>query len=166
MNNDEVSSATAVATPEITPVDLKLQVAVVPVSDVDAAKSFYATLGFRLDVDYRGDGEFRVVQFTPPGSSCSIIFGSGITATVPGSLDGLMLIVDDIELACAELVARGIDVSEPFVDAGGVFHHIGGRARVSGPDPEGRAYRSQASFSDPDGNTWYLQAVKTPAPGR
>jgi catechol 2,3-dioxygenase-like lactoylglutathione lyase family enzyme len=146
--------------------DLQLQVVVVPVSDVDRAKEFYESLGFRLDVDYVGHSAFRVVQFTPPGSHCSIILGEGITSAAPGSLDGLVLVVYDLAAARTQLIERGIAVSEPFVDAGGVFHHIGGQLRVPGLDPERRAYRSQASFTDPDGNIWYLQEVQTPAPGR
>jgi catechol 2,3-dioxygenase-like lactoylglutathione lyase family enzyme len=146
--------------------DMKLEVVVVPVNDVDRAKQFYVALGFRVDADYVGGPGFRVVQLTPPGSKCSIIIGEGITSASPGSADGLVLVIYDLELARAELIGRGAEVSEPFVDAGGVFHHIGNEQRVPGLDPEGRAYRSQASFVDPDGNTWYLQEVKTPAPGR
>jgi catechol 2,3-dioxygenase-like lactoylglutathione lyase family enzyme len=146
--------------------DLKLEVVVVPVNDVDRAKRFYVGLGFRVDADYVGGPGFRVVQLTPPGSTCSIIIGEGITSASPGSADGLVLVVYDLELARAEMIGRGAKVSEPFVDAGGVFHHVGDGQRVPGVDPEDRAYRSQASFSDPDGNTWYLQEVKTPAPGR
>jgi catechol 2,3-dioxygenase-like lactoylglutathione lyase family enzyme len=146
--------------------DMRLEVLVVPVNDVDRALQFYEGMGFRLDVDYVGGPHFRVVQLTPPGSKCSIIIGSGITAAAPGSLDGLVLVVYDLEASRDELITRGVDVSEPFVDEGGVFHHIGNEGRVPGLDPERRAYRSQASFSDPDGNRWYLQEVKTPAPGR
>jgi catechol 2,3-dioxygenase-like lactoylglutathione lyase family enzyme len=152
--------------PEAGSSDLRLEVVVVPVQDVDRSIEFYRAMGFRLDVDYVGDPGFRVVQLTPPGSKCSIIIGSGITATAPGSVDGLVLVVYDLEAARDNLIARGIDVSEPFVDQGGVFHHIGTQGRVRGLDPDRRAYRSQASLSDPDGNRWYLQEVKTPAPGR
>jgi catechol 2,3-dioxygenase-like lactoylglutathione lyase family enzyme len=147
-------------------VEMKLEVVVVPVSDVDRAKAFYESLGWRMDIDYVGGDDFRVVQFTPPGSECSIIIGTGITTAAPGSSDGLQLIVLDIEAARAELAERGIDVSEPFHDAGGIFHHAGEQARVSGPDPERGDYGSFASFSDPDGNGWLLQEVKVRAPGR
>jgi catechol 2,3-dioxygenase-like lactoylglutathione lyase family enzyme len=145
---------------------MKLEVVVVPVSDVDRAKGFYEGLGFRMDIDYVGDPGFRVVQFTPPGSECSIIIGEGITAMAPGSLDGLQLTVLDVEAARAELAARGIEVSEPFHDSGGVFHHAGEAARVPRPDPKRSDYGSFAAFSDPDGNGWLLQEIKVRAPGR
>jgi predicted enzyme related to lactoylglutathione lyase len=147
-------------------VDMKLEVVVLPVSDVDRAKSFYASMEWRLDADFVTGEDFRVVQFTPPGSECSIIFGAGITSAAPGSVQDLQLTVRDIDAARAELVARGVDVSEPFHDAGGVFHHAGTEARVPGPDPSRSDYGSFASFSDPDGNGWLLQEVKTRAPGR
>lgn len=152
--------------PEAGTSEMRLEVVVVPVHDVDESLHFYQIMGFRLDVDYVGGPDFRVVQLTPPGSRCSIIIGSGITAAAPGSVDGLILVVYDLEASRDELIARGVDVSEPFVDEGGVFHHIGTHGRVPGLDPDRRAYRSQASFSDPDGNRWFLQEVKTPAPGR
>ena len=148
-------------------VDLKLEVVVLPVSDVDRAKRFYGGLGWRLDADYTPPGEdFRVVQLTPPGSECSIIFGKGVTTAAPGSTQGLMLIVSDVEAARAELAGRGVDVSAVFHDAEGVFARAGANGRVPGPDPDGRSYRSWASFSDPDGNGWLLQEVKTRLPGR
>jgi catechol 2,3-dioxygenase-like lactoylglutathione lyase family enzyme len=146
--------------------DMKLEVVVVPVSDVDRAKRFYETLGWRLDADFVTSPDFRVVQLTPPGSECSIIFGTGITSALPGSVQGLHLVVFDIEAARAELVGRGVDVGELFHDAGGVFHHAGAEGRVPGPHPERRDYGSFASFSDPDGNGWVLQEVKQRAPGR
>jgi catechol 2,3-dioxygenase-like lactoylglutathione lyase family enzyme len=148
--------------------ELKLEVVVLPVSDVDKAKDFYGTgLAFRLDADYSApDGDFRVVQMTPPGSPCSIIFGHGVTAATPGSLDSLVLVVNDIEKARAELADRGVDVSEVFHDAGGVFYRSGTVARVSGPDPQHRTYSSFASFSDPDGNAWVLQEITERLPGR
>jgi catechol 2,3-dioxygenase-like lactoylglutathione lyase family enzyme len=146
--------------------DMKFEVAVLPVSDVDRAKHFYKTLGWREDADFVGDNGFRVVQLTPPGSAASIIFGTGITTAAPGSAQDLMLVVDDVEAAHAELVERGVKVSEVFHDAGGVFHHAGTEARVAGPDPERRSYASFASFSDPDGNGWVLQEITTRLPGR
>jgi catechol 2,3-dioxygenase-like lactoylglutathione lyase family enzyme len=147
-------------------VDLKLEVVVLAVSDVDRAKTFYESLGWRLDADFPGEEGFRVVQLTPPGSACSIIFGSGVTSAAPGSADGLQLVVTDIDAARAELVDHGVDVSEVFHDTGGVFHHAGDVARASGPAPEHKSYGSFASFSDPDGNRWYLQEVTTRLPGR
>lgn len=146
--------------------DMKLEVVVVPVADVDRAKGFYESLGFRMDIDYVDGEDFRVVQFTPPGSECSIIIGRGITSAAPGTTDGLQLVVLDIEAARAELIGRGVEVSELFHDEGGVFHHAGTEGRVTGPDPERGDYGSFASFSDPDGNGWMLQEVKTRAPGR
>ena len=141
-------------------VDMKLEVVVIPVSDVDRAKRFYSDLGWRLDADFVVGDAFRGVQFTPPGSSCSIHFGTGITSAVPGSARGLYLVVSDIEAARAELVGRGVEVGE-------VFHRAGpGKPPVSGPDPERRSYASHATFSDPDGNEWLLQEVTVRLPGR
>jgi catechol 2,3-dioxygenase-like lactoylglutathione lyase family enzyme len=145
---------------------MKLEVVVIPVADVDRAKDFYKTLGWRLDADFITSEDFRVVQLTPPGSEASIIFGKGVTSSVPGSMQGLHLVVYDIEAARAELVSNGVDVSEVFHDIDGVFHHAGTKGRVTGADPQRRDYASFASFSDPDGNGWVLQEVKTRAPGR
>jgi catechol 2,3-dioxygenase-like lactoylglutathione lyase family enzyme len=146
--------------------DMKLEIAVLPVSDVDRAKHFYKALGWREDADFPGEGGFRVVQLTPPGSPASVIFGSGITDAAPGSAQGLHLVVSDIEAARAEIAAQGVRISEVFHDAGGVFHHAGTEARVSGPDPDRNSYASFASFSDPDGNGWVLQEITTRLPGR
>jgi catechol 2,3-dioxygenase-like lactoylglutathione lyase family enzyme len=146
--------------------DLKLEVVVLPVADVDRAKAFYESLGFRLDADVPGDDGFRVVQLTPPGSPASIIFGSGVTAATPGSTQGLYLIVSDIQAARDHLVARGVEVSEVYHDAGGVFEHAGTEHRLPGPDPDRGSYASFASFSDPDGNGWVLQEVTQRLPGR
>ena len=141
-------------------VDLKLEVVVIPVSDIDRAKRFYSDLGWRLDADFAKGDHFRVVQFTPPGSPCSVHFGKGVTTAPPGSARGLYLIVSDIQAAHAELVGRGVDVGE-------VFHRAGvGEGPLSGPDPERRSYNSFASFSDPDGNGWLLQEVTARLPGR
>jgi catechol 2,3-dioxygenase-like lactoylglutathione lyase family enzyme len=147
-------------------VDMKLEVVVIPVADVDRAKQFYAGLGWRLDVDIAKDAQFRVVHFTPPGSSCSILFGTGVTTEAPGSLQGLHLIVSDVVAAREALVERGVDVSEVFHDVGGVFHHAGDTGRVSGLHPARNSYGSFASFSDPDGNGWVFQEVTTRLPGR
>jgi catechol 2,3-dioxygenase-like lactoylglutathione lyase family enzyme len=152
-------------------VDMKFEVVVIPVSDVDRAKGFYERLGWRLDADYDHGDDFRVIQFTPSGSGCSVIFGKNVTAAAPGSARGLYLIVSDIEAARTELVANGVDASEVFHDADGVYAgtdqpYLFGRRRVSGPDPEHRSYRSFVSFSDPDGNGWLLQEIRERLPGR
>src|SRR5262245_10090871 len=154
-----------------TKVDMKFEIVVIPVSDPDRAKKFYAGLGWRLDADYDDEKGFRVMQFTPPGSGCSVIFGKNITAAAPGSAQGLYLIVSDIEATREELLSRGIQVSEVFHDAGGAFAgrdepYLFGRVRVSQVDPEHRSYHSFASFKDPDGNGWLLQEVTTRLPGR
>ena len=146
--------------------DMKLEIIVIPVSDVDRAKAFYEKLGFRLDIDYVADEKFRALQFTPPNSDASIIFGKGITAAPPGSIDQLVLAVDDVDAARSDLIARGVDVSEVFHYAGGPFNNSVKDARVGGRDPEGRSYFSFASFQDPDGNGWLFQEIKTRLPGR
>ncbi len=146
--------------------DMKLEVIVIPVSDVDRAKAFYVALGWRLDADFPGPDNFRVVQLTPTGSAASIIFGTGVSSAAPGSVEGLHLVVTDIEAARAELIERGVDVSEVFHDGGGVFHHAGTEGRVAGPDPQGRSYSSFLSFSDPDGNGWIMQQITQRLPGR
>ncbi|MFG2450034.1 VOC family protein [Streptomyces sp. NPDC048512] len=146
--------------------DMKLEVVVVPVSDVDRAKDFYTGLGWRLDADVPTGEDFRVVQMTPPGSPASVIFGTSVTEQAPGSARGLHLIVDDIEAAREELRKGGADPGEVFHDAGGVFHHGGTDARVPGPAPERGSYGSFLSFSDPDGNGWLLQEITTRLPGR
>jgi catechol 2,3-dioxygenase-like lactoylglutathione lyase family enzyme len=149
--------------------DLKLEVVVLPVSDVDRAKRFYEKLGFRVDIDYAANGEYRAIQLTPPGSEASVIIGKGVTSAGPGSIDRLILVVTDIEAARRELLSNGAGVSEVFHDAGGT---IGGgfiantEARAPGPDPQRRSYASYASFSDPDGNVWMLQEIKERLPGR
>jgi catechol 2,3-dioxygenase-like lactoylglutathione lyase family enzyme len=146
--------------------DMKLEVVVIGVSDVDRSKRFYQTLGFRLDADFPVGDDFRVVQLTPPGSDCAIIFGDGITAAVPGSTHDLQLVVSDIQAARDGLVGRGVDVSDVFHDAGGVFHHAGTAGRAAGPAPERASYGSWLSFDDPDGNGWLIQEVTTRLPGR
>src|SRR5690242_2115696 len=140
-------------------VDMKLEIVVLGVSDVDRAKAFYARLGWRLDADFAHGDDWRVIQFTPPGSGCSVIFGKNVTAAAPGSAQGLYLIVSDIGAARGELLGRGVEIGEVFHDAGGVSAgtdepYLLGRLRVSGPDAEHRSYHSFASFRDPDGNGW------------
>ena len=165
-------SSTAAETPHVRGVDMKLELVIIPVSDVDRAKRFYGSLGWRLDAEFASDdGYLRRIHFTPPGSGCSIIFGKNVTAATPGSAQGLYLIVSDVEAARKDLLSRGVKVSEIFHDAAGVFagpdeHYLFGRVRVSGPDPERGSYRSFASFSDPDGNGWLFQEVTQRRPGR
>jgi catechol 2,3-dioxygenase-like lactoylglutathione lyase family enzyme len=151
--------------------DMKLEIVVIPVSDVDRAKTFYASLGWRLDADFASGSDWRVIQFTPPGSGASVIFGRNVTAAVPGSAQGLYLIVSDIEAARKDLLARGITVSEAFHGAGDVHTgpdepYLFGSRRVSGPDPARASYSSFASFSDPDGNGWLFQEITARLPGR
>ena len=149
-------------------VDEKLEVIVIPVSDVNHAKEFYGSLGWRLDADRAVGDDFRIVQLTPPGSECSIQFGTGVTSAAPGSVQDLYLVVSDIEAARAELAARGVEVSEVFHEGapGARFHDDGANGRVSGPAPKRASYGSFVSFSDPDGNSWLFQEVTTRLPGR
>jgi catechol 2,3-dioxygenase-like lactoylglutathione lyase family enzyme len=152
-------------------VDTKLEIVVIPVSDVGRAKEFYGRLGWRLDADYDNGSDFRVIQFTPPGSGCSVIFGKNVTGATPGSAQGLYLIVSDVAAARNELLSHGVEVSEIFHGAGDAYsgsdeHYLFGSLRVSGPDPEHRSYRSFASFHDPDGNGWLFQEITTRLPGR
>ena len=147
-------------------VDMRLEVVVIGVSDVDRAKAFYEKLGWRLDGDFVVGEEFRGIQFTPPNSPASIIFGKGVTAPKPGAGQSLVLAVADIDAARADLVARGVKVSDAFHYAGGPFNDAIKNPRVSGRDPEGRSYFSFASFEDPDGNGWLLQEIQTRLPGR
>jgi catechol 2,3-dioxygenase-like lactoylglutathione lyase family enzyme len=149
-------------------VDLKLEVVIIPVADVDRAKRFYSSLGWRLDADFAFDNGLRVVQFTPPGSGCSIQFGTNITSAAPGSVQDLYLVVEDIEAARDELAARGAEVSEVFhpTTPGAQFKPAGASGRVNGPAAEHASYRSFATFSDPDGNGWLVQEIKSRLPGR
>jgi catechol 2,3-dioxygenase-like lactoylglutathione lyase family enzyme len=151
--------------------DMKLEIVVLPVSDVDRAKRFYGGLGWRLDADFASGDDYRVIQFTPPGSGCSVIFGKNVTGAAPGSVQGVYLIVSDIEAARAELRARGVEVSEVFHGSADVYAgpdepYLFGRVRVRGRDPDGRSYRSFASFRDPDGNGWLFQEITARLPGR
>jgi len=158
MSGTAVSDAGAAAGPDAQTGDMKLEVVVLPVADVDRSKRFYVSLGWRLDADFVFSERSRVVQFTPPGSGCSLQFGKGLTSAAPGSVQGLFLIVSDIEATRAALVARGVDASE-------VFHRVAGE-RVLGPDPSRRSYGSFTSFKDPDGNSWLVQEVTSRLPGR
>ncbi|HVK75353.1 MAG TPA: VOC family protein [Kofleriaceae bacterium] len=144
-------------------IDTRLEVIVIPVSDVDRARRFYEGLGWRLDADFSGPADYRIVQMTPPGSPCSVIFGTGVTSAAPGSGQGLVLVIDDLEAARADLIAHGAAVTEIFHDG---FHPAGTIGRVPGPDPERRSYYTFAAFRDPDGNEWLLQEIRTRLPGR
>lgn len=146
--------------------DMKLEAVVVPVSDIDRAKAFYQSIGFQEDMDYASGGAFRVVRFTPPGSTASIIFGTGITDAAPGSLRGVHLVVPDIEAACAELISRNVDVCPVFHDVDGFFYRLSSAFEVPGPDALRRDYASFARFCDPDGNGWILQEGATTSAGR
>ena len=160
MSTTQMNKEQATQNPRAATVDLKLEVVVIPVSDVDRAKRFYEGLGWRLDADFAAGENWRVVQMTPPGSPCSIHFGKGISKAAPGSFQNLYLVVSDIEAARRELTSRGANVSGPFHFAG--F----GEPPAPGPDPNGRSYGTFATFSDPDGNSWLLQEIKTRLPGR
>ena len=163
-----ISNERATQIPSAGMVDMKLEVVVIPVSDVDRAKRFYGSLGWRLDADFAFDNGFRVVQLTPPGSGCSVQFGTNITSAAPGSAQGLYLIVSDIEAARKDLVAGGAEISEVFhaETPGAQFQREGTSGRVSGPAPDHASYRTFATFNDPDGNSWLLQEIKTRLPGR
>ena len=167
---ETTAATTDVATDDmsIAKVDMKLEVVVIPVSDVDRAKAFYGSLGWRLDADFPFDNGFRVVQFTPPGSGCSVQFGTNLTSAAPGSAQGLYMVVSDIEAAHEELVGRGVEVSEVFHAGtpGAQFQPDGASGRVSGPAADHASYGSFATFRDPDGNGWLLQEVTTRLPGR
>jgi predicted enzyme related to lactoylglutathione lyase len=166
MSSTGVTSDRSSKNPGVGTMDMKLEVVVVPVSDVDRAKRFYETLGWRLDADFATGEDFRLVQFTPPGSACAIIFGTGIMSAAPGTAESLVLVVDDIDAAREELIDRGVDVGEVFHDVSNVFHHAGTTGRITGPNTVHPNYGSFAPFSDPDGNGWLLQEVRTRAPGR
>jgi catechol 2,3-dioxygenase-like lactoylglutathione lyase family enzyme len=166
MSSTHVSSDASTAVPDGDAAEMKLEVVVIPVSDVDRAKAFYQGLGWRLDADFNGSDDFRIVQLTPPGSACSIILGTGVSSAVPGSVQGLNLTVYDVDSAREELVGRGVEVSEVFHDVGRVFHHAGTEDRVAGPDPDRHSYASFVSFADPDGNGWLLQEIRARLPGR
>jgi catechol 2,3-dioxygenase-like lactoylglutathione lyase family enzyme len=164
----EANGATETSVPTI---NMKFELVVIPVSDADRAKEFYMKLGWRLDADYDNGRDYRVIQFTPLGSGCSVIFGKNVTGATPGTAQGLYLIVDDIEAARRNLLRRGVKISEVFHGAGDVYAgqdetYLFGRIRVKGPDPAHGSYRSFASFSDPDGNGWLFQEITTRLPGR
>jgi catechol 2,3-dioxygenase-like lactoylglutathione lyase family enzyme len=147
-------------------IDMKLEVVVVPVSDVDRAKQFYVGMGWRLDADFASGDGWRLVQVTPPGSACSFFFGKGVTKATPGSAQGLLLAVGDIEVARVQLIEQGVDVSEAFHFEDNLIHFTGTQGRMPGPDPERRSYFTFAAFDDPDGNGWVLQEIRTRFPGR
>jgi catechol 2,3-dioxygenase-like lactoylglutathione lyase family enzyme len=168
MSSTQMRDEQSTPIPSAAMVDLKLEVVIIPVSDVDRSKRFYASLGWRLDADFAFDNGFRIVQFTPPGSGCSVQFGTNLTSAAPGSAQTNYLVVSDIEAAHNELVARGAAVGDVFHPTipGVQFQPEAASGRVSGPAPEHASYRSFATFSDPDGNGWLLQEIKTRLPGR
>jgi catechol 2,3-dioxygenase-like lactoylglutathione lyase family enzyme len=166
MSSTGASIDSSTHTAELGTIDMKIEVVTLPVSDVDRAKRFYQSLGWRLDADFSNGDDWRVVQLTPPGSPCSVFVGKGLTTAVPGSVQGTFLIVDDVEATRSELVGRGVDVSEVFHFDGNLIRVAGTKGRVPGPDPERRSYFSFVSFNDPDGNSWLLQEIKTRLPGR
>ena len=166
MGNAQLSAHTAPNDAAVAAVPMRFEVTEVPVADVDRARAFYQSLGWRLDADFPMDDHARVVQFTPPGSPASIIVGKGTTSMTPGSVQDRMLVVDDIDAAREELISRGVDVSEVWHDESGIYHHAGTEGRVPGPGGERGSYKTWASFTDPDGNAWVLQEVKERLPGR
>ncbi len=168
MSATEVPSSDAAAGADVKNVDLKLEAIVIPVADVERSKAFYAGLGWRLDADFSFDNGVKIVQFTPPGSPCSVQFGTGMTSAAPGSAENIYLIVADADAARAQLTARGAQVSEVFHPGspGAQFQPEGSGDRVSGPAPDHASYSSFATFSDPDGNRWLLQEITTRLPGR
>jgi catechol 2,3-dioxygenase-like lactoylglutathione lyase family enzyme len=166
MSSTQTTVEHATQNPTAATVDLKLEVVVIPVADVDRAKRFYESLGWRLDADFTNGEDWHVVQMTPPGSPCSVMFGKGLTTAVPGSVQGTFLVVDDVEAARAELIAHGVNVGEVFHFEGNLLRVVETGGRVPGPDPNRASYFSFASFNDPDGNGWLLQEVKARLPGR
>jgi catechol 2,3-dioxygenase-like lactoylglutathione lyase family enzyme len=166
MSSTETTAERATPSPAAATLDHKLEVVVLPVADVDRAKRFYGGLGWRLDADFSNGGDWHLVQMTPPGSPCSVMFGKGFTTAVPGSVQGSILVVDDVEAARAELGARGVNVSDVFHFENNLLRAVDTAGRLPGPDPNRASYFSFASFKDPDGNGWLLQEVKARFPGR
>jgi catechol 2,3-dioxygenase-like lactoylglutathione lyase family enzyme len=166
MSSVDATSGSATPSPAVGPGEMRLEVVVLPVSDVDRARDFYVSLGWRLDADFPVEDGYRVVQVTPPGSGCSVIFGDGVSAAQPGSTQGLQLTVYDLDETRADLIAAGVDVSEPFHDRTGIFRHADAGDRVTGTAPDRASYGSFAAFADPDGNGWVLQEIKQRLPGR
>jgi catechol 2,3-dioxygenase-like lactoylglutathione lyase family enzyme len=169
MSSKQLSNVAATEAPKAAAVPMRLEAVVVPVADADRASRFYQRLGWRVDADVSAGDDNRLVHLTPPESNASIIFGKGVTSAPPGSIDRVVLVVDDIDAARDQLLSRGVDVGEVFHDAGGGL--AGGfiadtEGRAAGPDPQGRSYATYASFSDPDGNRWLLQEITERAPGR
>jgi catechol 2,3-dioxygenase-like lactoylglutathione lyase family enzyme len=166
MSSTQISEERAPDIPAAATVDLKLEVVVLPVSDVERSKRFYGSLGWRLDADFSAGDTWRLVQMTPPGSPCSVMFGKGFTTAAPGSMQGTFLVVSNLEAARADLIGRGADVSEVFHFESDLLRVAGTQGRAAGRDPQNRSYLSWASFSDPDGNSWLIQEVTARLPGR
>jgi catechol 2,3-dioxygenase-like lactoylglutathione lyase family enzyme len=166
MNDATLLRKPPAETSAIVPTDMTLELLVIPVSDADRARRFYEQLGWRLDIDHSTGDDYRIVQFSPTGSGCSVMFGQNITAAAPGSAQGMHLVVSDILAARDELIRRGVEVSEPFHDVSGIFHHSNGEGIAKGPNPERKSYASYVTFQDPDGNGWTLQEVTARLPGQ
>lgn len=166
MTDAELKAAPAAEKSDAKPVAMNLELFVIPVSDVDRARAFYESLGWHRDIDHSADDDYRIVQFSPPGSGCAIMFGKNITAAAPGSAQGMHLAVGDILAARDDLVCRGVKVGEPFHDVGGIFHHSNGKGIAKGPNPERKSYASYFTFQDPDGNGWTLQEITARLPGQ
>ena len=165
MNDATLQTKRPAKTSETSPTIMNLELLVIPVSDVDRAKTFYNNLGWRLDIDHSTGDDYRIVQFSPVGSGCSVMFGQNITTSAPGSAQGMHLVVADVLTARDDLVRRGVKVSEPFHDVGGIFHHSNGDGIAKGPNPERKSYASYVTFHDPDGNGWTVQEVTARLPG-
>lgn len=166
MSGTQTAVEKATSTSTAAAVDLKLEVVPIPVADVARAKRFYEGLGWRVDADFSNGSDWHLVQMTPPGSSCSVMFGKGFTTAAPGSLQGTFLVVDDVEAARTALIARGVNVSDVFHFDGNLLRVVDTGGRLPGLDPNRASYFSFASFTDPDGNSWLLQEIKTRFPGR
>jgi catechol 2,3-dioxygenase-like lactoylglutathione lyase family enzyme len=165
MNDATLQTKPLAKTSETGTTIMNLELLVIPVSDVDRARIFYESLGWRLDIDHSTGDDYRIVQFSPIGSGCSVMFGKNITVATPGSAQGMHLVVSDVIAARDDLVRRGVKVSEPFHDVGGIFHHSNGKGIAKGPNPERKSYASYVTFEDPDGNGWTLQEVTARLPG-
>ncbi|MBW9055334.1 VOC family protein [Rhizobium mesosinicum] len=165
MNHLELETKVIQAAPENAPVRMNLELLVISVSDSDRARKFYESIGWQVDIDHSVGDDYRIVQMSPPGSGCAIMFGTNITLAAPGSAQGMHLVVADIEAARTDLLCRGVAASEPFHDVGGIFHHSNGKGIVLGPNPDRKSYASYFTFSDPDGNVWTVQEVTARLPG-
>ncbi|WP_111160029.1 VOC family protein [Rhizobium tubonense] len=165
MTDATLQAKSSAKTSDTNPTIMNLELVVIPVSDVDRARAFYESLGWRLDIDHSAGDDYRIVQLSPAGSGCSVMFGQNITEAAPGSAQGMHLVVSDVLAARDDLIRRGVKVSDPFHDVGGIFHHSNGKGITKGPNPERKSYASYFTFEDPDGNGWTLQEVTARLPG-